>query len=91
MEIGAEVKSVFDGVVLSIFDIDGRTAVMITHGKHYTTYSNLQSTSVVKGQQIETGEVIGKSGANDYGKGQVIFMITNDSGNLNPELWLKKR
>jgi septal ring factor EnvC (AmiA/AmiB activator) len=71
--------------------VDGQSTVMITHGKHYTTYSNLQKITVVKGQKIEVGELIGKSGANDYGKGQVIFMITNDSGNLDPEIWIKKR
>jgi septal ring factor EnvC (AmiA/AmiB activator) len=91
MEIGAEVRAVFDGEVLSIFDVDGQTTVMITHGKHYTTYSNLQKITVERGQKIEAGDVLGRSGANDYGKGQVIFMITNDSGNLNPELWMKKR
>lgn len=90
-EIGADVKAIFDGEVLSIFDVDGQSTVMITHGKHYTTYSNLQKITVVKGQKIEVGELIGKSGANDYGKGQVIFMITNDSGNLDPEKWIKKR
>jgi murein hydrolase activator len=90
-EIGAEVKAIFDGEVLSVFDVDGQTTVMITHGKHYTTYCNLQKITVVKGQKIEAGDLIGKSGANDYGKGQLIFMITNDSGNLDPELWLKKR
>lgn len=91
MEAGAEVKAIFDGEVLSIFDVDGQTTVMITHGKHYSTYSNLQKITVVKGQKIEAGDIIGRSGANDYGKGQVIFMITNDSGNMNPELWIRKR
>lgn len=89
-EKGADVKAIFEGEVFSVFDVDGQSTVMITHGKHYTTYSNLQKITVVTGQKIEAGKLIGKSGVNDYGKGQIIFMITNDSGNLNPELWLKK-
>jgi murein hydrolase activator len=51
---GATVKSVFDGEVLSVFNLgDGTQAVTITHGKYFTTYSNLSGVSVSKGSSVK--------------------------------------
>jgi septal ring factor EnvC (AmiA/AmiB activator) len=43
---GAAVKSVFKGEVQSVFSIGDVNAVMIRHGKYFTTYSNLSTVSV---------------------------------------------
>jgi septal ring factor EnvC (AmiA/AmiB activator) len=88
---GASVKAVYEGEVTTVFDIEGNWAVMIQHGKYFSVYSNLGSTSVSKGQKISMGQVIGKAGSNDDGNGEVEFIITLEKTNQNPESWLRRR
>jgi septal ring factor EnvC (AmiA/AmiB activator) len=57
---GTNVKSVFDGEVISVFNIGDSKSVMIRHGKYFTVYSNLSSVSVAKGTPVSTGQSIGK-------------------------------
>src|SRR5688500_10866023 len=51
-EEGSSVKAIFDGDVISVFDVDGESNVIVRHGKYFTTYGRLSSTSVSKGQKI---------------------------------------
>jgi murein hydrolase activator len=88
---GASVKAVYEGEVTTVFDIEGNWAVMIQHGKYFSVYSNLASTSVSKGQKISMGQVIGRAGSNDDGNGEVEFIITLEKTNQNPESWLRRR
>ena len=88
---GASVKSVFEGVVKSVFDVAGSMAVTIQHGKYFTTYYNLSSTSVSKGSQVSMGQVIGKAGTNDEGDGEIMFVVNNESTFVDPQGWLKSR
>ena len=88
--VGSSVKAVFDGEVVSIFDVGGMYAVMLKHGKYFTTYSNLSSTSVSKGQNVTPGQVIGKVGENLEGDGQLDFILTREAQMLNPQQWLRK-
>jgi murein hydrolase activator len=88
---GVSVKSVFDGEVVGVFNLGDGMAVTIRHGKYFTTYSNLSSVSVNKGNDIKTGQVIGKAAAADEGKGgQVDFLLMIESKNVNPESWLRR-
>jgi septal ring factor EnvC (AmiA/AmiB activator) len=83
---GTAVKAVFKGEVQSVFSVGDVQAVMIRHGKYFTTYSNLSTVSVSKGEQVSTGQIIGRVG--DIG--QLEFVLSNEKGtNLNPESWLK--
>ncbi|WP_147313807.1 murein hydrolase activator EnvC family protein [Deminuibacter soli] len=93
LPVGATVKSVADGEVSSVFDLGGgEQAVLVMHGKYFTTYSHLGSVNVNSGQKVKAGTVIGKAGASDDGDGMVGFMITNEKGSfLNPVSWLKHR
>jgi len=88
---GAAVKSVFEGVVKSVFDVAGSMAVTIQHGKYFTTYYNLSSASVSKGSQVYMGQVIGKAGVNDDGDGEIMFVVNNESTFVDPQGWLKSR
>lgn len=88
--VGSSVKAVFDGEVVSIFDVGGMYAVMLKHGKYFTTYSNLSSTSVSKGQNVTPGQIIGKVGENLEGDGQLDFILTKEAQMLNPQQWLRK-
>ncbi len=89
-EIGSNVKSVFDGVVSTIAFIEDMQVIIIQHGKYFSTYSNLTSVSVQRGQTVKTGQVIGKAGANLDGIGAVDFFISDERDNQDPERWLKK-
>jgi murein hydrolase activator len=89
VKIGEAVKAVFDGEVTLVSYIEDKQAVFIKHGKYFTVYSNLASASVQRGDNVKTGQVIGKAGANDEGQGQVDFIIMKESNNVNPEQWLR--
>jgi septal ring factor EnvC (AmiA/AmiB activator) len=88
---GAAVKSVFEGVVKSVFDVAGSMAVTIQHGKYFTTYYNLSSATVSKGSQVSMGQAIGKAGVNDDGEGEIMFVVNNESTFVDPQGWLKSR
>lgn len=89
-EIGSNVKSVFDGVVSKIVFIEDMQVVIIQHGKYFSTYSNLGSVSVKTGENVKTGQVIGKAAANLDGIGAIDFYINDEKNNIDPEKWLKR-
>jgi septal ring factor EnvC (AmiA/AmiB activator) len=89
--VGTSVKACFDGEVMSVYDVGGMTAVTIKHGKYFTTYSNLLSASVSKGQQIKTGQIIGKVGENLDGDGELNFILARELQFINPTSWLRSR
>ncbi|MFN5938445.1 MAG: murein hydrolase activator EnvC family protein, partial [Sphingobacteriales bacterium] len=90
-DVGATVKAVFEGVVTNVYDVQGSETVTIMHGKYFTTYYNLSSVSVNKGDNVKMGQVIGKAGANFDGDGEILFVVNQESRFLNPEEWLKSR
>jgi len=89
---GVNVKSVFDGEVVAVFNVGDTKAVMVRHGKYFTVYSNLSSASAAKGNSIKTGQVIGKVGLDeDDGEGgKLEFVLMIENKNVNPEPWLRK-
>ena len=88
---GASVKAVFDGDVSSVFDIEGVSVVFLRHGKYFTTYSGLSSVSVSKGQKVKSGQVMGRAAENADGNGEIEFLLLQETKNLNPEVWLRRR
>jgi murein hydrolase activator len=84
---GAAVKAVFKGEVQSVFSVGDVSAIMIRHGKYFTTYSNLSTVSVNKGDQVTTGQIIGRVGE----IGQLEFVLSDENRrNYDPERWLKR-
>ena len=90
-QIGANVKCVADGEISSVFEINDAQSVLVKHGKYFTSYSNLSSVDVSKGQKVSAGTVIGKVAANFDNSGELIFEIVSDKGFVDPERWLKPR
>lgn len=89
-DAGSSIKAVFDGEVSTVISIGPVQGVILKHGKYFTTYSNLSSVSVSKGQQVKVGQVLGKLDEKDSGRGELEFVITNERNiNLNPESWLR--
>ncbi|HVE61442.1 MAG TPA: peptidoglycan DD-metalloendopeptidase family protein [Chitinophagaceae bacterium] len=90
---GTNVKAVFDGEVLSVFNLgDGTMAVMLSHGKFFTVYSNLSGTSVGKGSNVKTGQSIGRAAADDEGGsgGKLDFTLMIEKKETNPSPWLRR-
>jgi septal ring factor EnvC (AmiA/AmiB activator) len=90
---GSSVKTVFDGEVLSVFNLgDGTMAVMISHGKFFTVYSNLSGASVGKGNAVKTGQSIGRAAADDEGGsgGKIDFTLMIEKKETNPSPWLRR-
>jgi septal ring factor EnvC (AmiA/AmiB activator) len=89
---GVNVKSVFEGEVVGVFNLSDIKAVTIRHGKYFTTYSNLSSASVTKGTKVKTGQSIGKVAVDedDGTGGKLEFLLMIETRNVNPESWLRK-
>jgi len=84
---GSSVMAVFEGVVQSVFVVGDVNAVMIRHGKYFTTYCNLASVDVAKGQQVKTGQMLGKLAE----IGQLDFVLSDEKDHLfDPEKWLRR-
>jgi len=90
---GTFAKSVFNGKVLAVQLLSGgKKAVLIQHGNYITTYNNLETLSVKKGDPIATGQKIGKIFTNKVtGKTTLIFVLHKETHRQNPKYWLLKR
>ena len=89
---GINVKSVFDGEVVSVFNIGDTKSIMIRHGKYFTVYSNLASVNVSKGADVKRNQSIGTVAVDEEdGEGSKLeFLLMNENKKLNPELWLNR-
>jgi septal ring factor EnvC (AmiA/AmiB activator) len=86
-EKDASVKAVYAGVVDDVMEIGEGIAVVVVHGKYFTIYSDLSEANVTKGQQIATGDVVGKVGD----AGELEFRIYDQRGVwFDPEKWLTR-
>lgn len=87
VQSGAVVKAVFEGEVQAVMNIGDVQAVMIRHGQYFTTYSNLSTVSVTKGEHVGTGQILGRVGE----MAQLEFVLSDDRGrNQDPERWLRR-
>lgn len=90
----APARTVFDGVVSSVFSAGMGQTVMINHGKFFTVYSKLGAVSVKAGDHVKTKQHIGVVGNID-GETTINFQIwkvgaNNKSARVNPEDWIAR-
>jgi murein hydrolase activator len=90
-QVGALVKTIFDGDVSSVFNLEGNSVVFIKIGKFFIAYSNLSSVNVAKGDKVKVGQVLGKAAENSDGIGEIQLVLMEDKTNLNPEQWLRRK
>lgn len=82
---GSAVSSVHAGKVVGVQFIPGyQNMVIVQHGTYYTVYSNLESLSVGKGEEVGAGQAIGKLGNED-----LHFEVWREKQRLNPAGWLR--
>ena len=86
---GANVRAVFGGEVLFVRIIQGIYVVVIRHGDYFTIYQNLKSSSVSKGEKIETRQSIGTVATTSDGA-LLHFEVMRGQDKLNPEAWIAK-
>ena len=88
--VGAPVRAVFGGEVVSISRVGGMSFVVIRHGKYFTAYSNLSSVNVSKSATVSRGQTIGAVGADEEtGSGKLDFILMIEERNVDPRGWLR--
>lgn len=87
---GAQARSIFDGEVVSIFQVGGLSNVIVRHGIYLSVYCNLSSVSVSSGQKVSTRQSLGRvySDPTDGNRTILHFQLRKETTKLNPEQWL---
>jgi septal ring factor EnvC (AmiA/AmiB activator) len=91
-EPSAEVRAVFNGRVTSIDILPdmGRFAI-VEHGGFHTVYGNLSLFYVSVGDEITTGQLMGRSGTAAEPRGQAVFFaVFQDGEPEDPLNWLSR-
>ncbi|HHM24472.1 MAG TPA: hypothetical protein ENJ23_05445 [Bacteroidetes bacterium] len=91
--MGADVRSTCSGVITAITWQRGRGNIVIVNhfGGYYTVYTHLSQILVTIGQEVKTGEVIGKVGDTGSLSGPVLhFEIWKEKTPVNPLRWLRR-
>ena len=87
----ANVRSVFNGVVLSVLKFkSSNLTVLIQHGNYITAYKNLANVYVEKGQKVNALQTLGITFDNDESKTTLQFSIFENTKALDPYLWIAK-
>jgi len=92
-EKGATATCVFNGRVLGVQLLaEGKKAVLVQHGNYITAYNNLDTLYVKKGDEVRTGQSLGKIFTNKVtGKTTLVFVLFKNTLRLNPSSWILKR
>lgn len=88
----AQARAVFDGEVASVTKLTGsNTVVIIRHGEYFTVYSNLENTTVKRGDRVKTKQNIGTvHTSTTENKTELHFELLKEQSRQNPENWLSK-
>jgi septal ring factor EnvC (AmiA/AmiB activator) len=90
---GNTARAVFNGEVTRVFVVPGfQNSVIVRHGNYLTLYSYLAQVLVRQGEQVKTGQDIGKIYSDNENGNETIlhFEIWKEQTKLNPEAWLGK-
>lgn len=90
---GGEAKSIFDGEVFNVLiGSGGKKNVLVRHGNYITSYNNLESSYVQKGDKVKVGQSLGKIFTDKInGKTTLVFVLLKNTIKLNPASWMLKR
>ncbi len=84
------VRSVFKGEVRRVAFIKGLgNTLILSHGEYFTVYSGLKEVFVKTGQQVSTGEEIGRVFSTPDGISELRFQVRKNIVALDPQQWLK--
>ncbi|HLT51410.1 MAG TPA: peptidoglycan DD-metalloendopeptidase family protein [Arenibacter sp.] len=87
---GSQARAIFEGEVIAILSVPGgNKGVQIKHGNYISTYYNLSTVNVKKGDKVNIKSNLGEiytSRAN--GTTQLKFYLYQNTTRLNPEDWI---
>ena len=88
----AEIRTVFNGIVLSILKFKGSNiTVLVQHGSYITAYKNIDEVYVEKGEKVSALQKIGKVfNPKDGSKSTLQFSIFNNTKAIDPYMWIVK-
>nr|WP_285650381.1 peptidoglycan DD-metalloendopeptidase family protein [Muricauda sp. NBRC 101325] len=87
---GSKARAIFEGEVIAILSVPGgNKGVQIKHGNYISTYYNLSTLYVKKGDRVAAKEVLGDINTNRFdGTTKLKFYLYKDANRLNPEEWI---
>ncbi|MDB2385116.1 peptidoglycan DD-metalloendopeptidase family protein [Polaribacter sp.] len=90
---GNPATAIFSGTVLNVLlNSEGRKNVLIQHGNYVSSYNNLETIYVNKGDKVTTGQDLGKIFTDKVsGKTTLKFVIFKNTTRLNPSSWILRR
>ncbi len=89
-EKGVNARAIFEGEVIAVISVPGgNKGVQVKHGNFISTYYNLTSVSVKKGDKVKTKENLGEVYTNAINNQTLLkFYLYQDTSRLNPEEWI---
>ena len=89
---GAQVYTIFEGVVKAIAFVPGMNRiVIIQHGAYHSVYAKLRQTNVKVGQYVQAQTPIGTVATDSLGVTELQLQLWHDTQKLNPAGWLSKK
>lgn len=87
---GTKARAVFEGEVIAILSVPGgNKGVQIKHGNFISTYYNLSTLYVKKGDKVKVKDELGEINTNrSNGRTQLKFYLYKNTTKLNPEEWI---
>lgn len=87
---GSKARAIFEGEVIAIISVPGGSrGVTVKHGNYISTYYNLSTLYVKKGDKVSTKEALGDINTDRFdGTTKLKFYLYRDSNRLNPEEWI---
>ena len=87
---GEKARAIFDGEVIDVKTTrTGQKAIFIRHGNYISTYYNLASAYVERGDKVAAREELGEVHTNKTnGLTKLKFYLYQDTKKLNPEEWI---
>lgn len=87
---GSKARAIFEGEVIAIISVPGGSkGVTIKHGNYISTYYNLSTLYVKKGDKVAAKDLLGDINTNRFdGTTKLKFYLYKDSSRLNPEDWI---
>lgn len=89
---GSSARAVFDGVVSSVFRLEGyHNIVIVRHGEYLTVYAGIDALNVKKGDKVSTNQPLGQifSDPEDGNRTVLHFEIRREKEKLNPLEWIR--
>jgi len=86
---GETVKAIFEGKVVSIFELDKQYGLITKFGSYFIIYFGLTKPVAKKGDYIYTQQSLGKLIKIPSEECQLMLMISNPTKNIDPSKWLK--